>query len=62
MAITSHAFGRVTLTDQDAKTFKAQVTFGRPKAAAAEAVKRGVQTSRDFKQAGGKLKITLPRG
>lgn len=62
MAITSHAFGRVTLTEQDAKTFKAQVTYGRPTAQAVEAVKRGVQMSRDFKESGGKLTIKLPRG
>jgi hypothetical protein len=46
MSIKSHAFGRVTLTGEDAKKFKAQVTYGRPKAAAVESAKRGVEMSR----------------
>jgi hypothetical protein len=61
MAIISHAFGRVTLTGADAKKFQDQVTYGRPKAAAVEAVKRGVKMSRDFKESGGVLKVTLSR-
>jgi hypothetical protein len=41
MAITSDAFGRVTLTGDDAKKFKKQVTYGRPTKAAIETAKRG---------------------
>jgi hypothetical protein len=62
MSIKSHAFGRVTLTGQDAKKFKAQVTYGRPKAAAVESAKRGVEMSRAFQANGGKVKLTLKRG
>lgn len=61
MAISSHAFGRVTLTDNDAKKFKDQVTYGRPKAAAVESVRRGVEMSRSLQANGGKLKVTLSR-
>jgi hypothetical protein len=62
MAIRSDAFGRVKLTDEDAKKFKAQVTYGRPKAAAVASVKNGVELSRDFRKNGGTLKVTLRRG
>jgi len=48
MSIRSHAFGRVTLTDRDAAKFKSQVSYGRPKAAAVESVKKGVELSRAF--------------
>lgn len=57
-AIRSHAFGRVTLTDRDAAKFQNQVTFGRPKAAAIESVKRGVKLSRDFEKHG-TVRVTL---
>lgn len=49
MAIQSNAFGRVTLTGEDAKKFKRQVTFGRPKASAKENVERGVKLVREFR-------------
>ena len=63
MSIKSHAFGRVTLTGQDAKKFRNQVSHGRPKAAAVESVKKGVALSRKFEK-GGKIEriVKVPRG
>jgi hypothetical protein len=58
MAIVSHAFGSVTLTDKDAEKFERQVRYGKPKAAAIEGVKRGVDLSRKF-NTNGKLTFTL---
>lgn len=48
MSIQSHAFGRVTLTEGDAKKFTNQVKHGRPKAAAKESVKRGSELVREW--------------
>lgn len=62
MSIKSHAFGRVTLTQHDAEKFKKQVTYGKPKPAAKEAVKRGVEMSRIFRDSGGKFALTLKGG
>ncbi|WP_374625273.1 hypothetical protein [Devosia sp.] len=59
MAIKSSAFGRVTLTEQDAKKFQAQATYGKPKAAAKEAAKRGIELSRALTSSGGRLRLTL---
>jgi hypothetical protein len=59
MAIKSNAFGRVTLTEQDAKKFQDQVTYGKPKAAAKEAAKRGVKLSRAMTSNGGRLSLKL---
>jgi len=59
MAIKSNAFGRVTLTEQDAKKFQAQVTYGKPKPAAKEAAKRGVALSRALTSNGGRLSLKL---
>jgi hypothetical protein len=52
MSITSHAFGRVTLTGRDADKFARQVKHGKPKAAAVDSVKRGVELSRSFQENG----------
>ena len=52
MSIKSHAFGRVTLTGQDAKKFRNQVLYGKPKASAVKSVKRGVVLSRELQQTG----------
>jgi hypothetical protein len=41
MSIKSSAFGGVTLTGDDAKTFLKQVRNGRPNMAASESAKRG---------------------
>ena len=62
MAIQSHAFGRVTLTEGDAKKFKRQATFGKAKPAAIESVKRGVEMSRAMRDNGGKVALSLKRG
>ena len=62
MAIKSSAFGRVTLTESDAKKFKNQVTFGKPKKAAVESAMRGVEISRAIRaNKGGKFTVTLKR-
>lgn len=61
MAIKSHAFGRVTLTDGDATKFRNQVAFGKPKMAAVESVKRGVEMTRALRDSGGKLTLKLKR-
>jgi hypothetical protein len=50
MAIHSTAFGSVTLTEEDAKTFKRQVTYGKPKPNAKVAVARGVQMAKEFRE------------
>lgn len=60
MAIMSNAFGRVTLTGNDAKKFKKQVTYGRPSKAAIETAKRGAILSRDLK-ANGKLTFKVTK-
>lgn len=58
MSIQSHAFGRVELTEADAKKFRNQATYGRPKAAAIENVAKGVQMSRSLRETGS-LKLKL---
>lgn len=61
MSIKSSTFGRVELTGEDAKKFRNQVTYGRAKPAAKEAVARGVLLSRSLKEKGSvqlKLKVT----
>lgn len=61
MSIKSDAFGRVILTEDDAKKFKSQVTYGRPKAAAVAAVKRGLKLANEFGSTGKvSLKIKVP--
>lgn len=60
MSIKSHAFGRVTLTDEDAKKFKNQVRYGKPKAAAVKSVKNGVVLAREFEKAG-KIRLSIKR-
>ncbi|ESQ84994.1 hypothetical protein ABENE_19450 [Asticcacaulis benevestitus DSM 16100 = ATCC BAA-896] len=52
MAIISSAFGGVTLTGSDARKFQDQVTYGRPKSAAIESVKRGVEMAKEYKHTG----------
>jgi hypothetical protein len=59
MAILSNAFGRVTLTGEDAKKFKRQVTYGRPKANAKTNVDQGIQLAREFRTNGRKLTFTV---
>ena len=52
MAITSHAFGRVTLTDDDADKFSSQVRYGRTSKAAKDAVGRGLSMAKAVKDSG----------
>jgi hypothetical protein len=52
MSIRSHAFGRVTLTGQDARKFKNQVAYGKPSAAAKASVRSGVKLSRLYEKTG----------
>lgn len=59
MAIISNAFGRVHLTEEDAKKFERQVRYGRPSPAARESVKQGRILASAFLSSGGKL--TGPR-
>jgi hypothetical protein len=60
MSIKSNAFGGVTLSGSDAKKFKDQVTYGKPKAAAVKSIKRGVTLSRAFDQKG-KISFVMKR-
>ncbi len=61
MAIKSHAFGRVTLTDEDAKKFSNQVTFGKPSRAAVESLVRGKKLVKEMGGAGEiSIKISIP--
>jgi hypothetical protein len=58
MAVISSAFGQVKLTDDDAKKFQNQVTYGKPKPSAHETVKQGSALFREF-QANGKIRIAV---
>jgi hypothetical protein len=59
MSIKSNAFGRVTLTDDDARKFRNQVSYGKPKQAATDSVKRGVQMVQSFQDNKGKVTVRL---
>ena len=50
VSIRSDTFGRVSLTGEDARTFKRQVTYGRPSAAAVHSVQLGVKLARAFQR------------
>jgi len=60
MSIKSNAFSGVTLSGDDAKKFKNQVIYGKPKKAAVESVKRGVALSREFEK-NGKIVFNVTR-
>jgi hypothetical protein len=60
MAVISTAFGSVTLTDEDAKKFKRQVTYGKPKAAASASVARGVELATNFRNNNRELTLKAP--
>ena len=49
MAVISSTFGSVTLTEEDARKFKRQVTYGKPKAAARASIDRGVELAGQFR-------------
>lgn len=59
MAIISSTFGHVTLTEDEAKKFKNQATYGRPKKAAVEATERGLHLVKKMKENGGQLTFTI---
>jgi hypothetical protein len=59
MAIKSNAFGRVTLTGEDAAKFKRQVTYGRPNVHAKSNVEKGVELVRAFRSNGRKLTFSV---
>lgn len=60
MAVNSSSFSSVTLTEEDAKKFKRQITFGKPKAAANASVSRGVELADQFRSSGRTLTIKVP--
>jgi len=60
VAIMSNVFGRVTLTDEDAKKFRRQTTYGRPKSEAAESLRKGLEISRELRDSGRvSVKVTI---
>lgn len=58
MAINSHAFGRVTLTKEDAAKFSRQIKYGRAGAAAKTTAERGTAMNKQFKS-GGKVAVKV---
>lgn len=58
MSITSSAFGSVVLTGADAEKFRAQATYGRPKAAAKANAAEGAALARQL-QASGSVRLKL---
>lgn len=52
MAVISSAFGQVKLTDDDAKKFRNQVTYGKPKATAQKTASKGSALFKQFQAAG----------
>lgn len=60
MAILSHAFGATRLSGKDAKKFKDQVTYGKPKPMASSNARQGVAMVREFNSKG-EVRMTLRR-
>lgn len=52
MAVISSAFGQVKLTDDDAKKFRNQVTYGKPKATAKTTASKGSALFRQYQSKG----------
>jgi hypothetical protein len=52
MSVISTVFGGVRLSDDDAKKFKAQITYGRPKPAAVAALNRGQRLANQYVKKG----------
>lgn len=48
MAVTSSTFGAVRLTAKDARKFRDQITYGRPKQAAIDACVRGKEAAEGY--------------
>lgn len=61
MAVKSSAFGSVTLTEDDARKFKRQVVYGRPKASAKEGVQLGMKMATEFRNSDRSLTFTAPK-
>ena len=61
MAIKSNAFGRVTLTKEDAAKFERQIKYGRPSQAARAAMARGRAMNADFKNSK-PVTVSIKRG
>jgi hypothetical protein len=59
VAINSNAFGRVTLTEEDARKFERQVRYGRPTAQARESLSEGRKLAMAFMASNGRL--TTPK-
>lgn len=63
MAIVSHAFGQVRLTDKDADKFYNQVTYGKPKPAASDSVKTGTSMFQAYQKSGSyKMTVKASKG
>lgn len=61
MSIRSDSFGRVALSGQDAKKFKNQVVYGRPKKAAKDTVANGLKLSNRLQRRGKlRLRVAIP--
>ena len=52
MAVHTSVFGGVRLSGLDAKKFSDQVTYGRPKKAAAEALSKGNKMLKEYEEKG----------
>ena len=52
MAVRTSVFGAVQLTDEEAKKFRQQVTYGRPKQAAKSALANGKKMIREYDKKG----------
>jgi hypothetical protein len=59
MSIKSNAFGRVTLTGADARKFRNQATYGKPKAAAARHLKEGLKMMKRSTSTKGKFVFNI---
>ncbi len=52
MSVTTSTFGSTCLSDEDASKFVRQVKYGRPKAAAVKAAKRGRAMLKEYSSQG----------
>lgn len=52
MSVKTTIFGGITLSGEDAKAFKRQITYGRPKKAAREAYARGSELVAEYNRKG----------
>ena len=59
MSVSSSTFGAVHLTEKDARKFRDQVKYGRPKKAAVDACARGKKAAAEYVKQGF---VALKRG